>query len=218
MGQEEQEFIASLVKPNKLTTEEAFQHLLHLGEPSADGKNILKLQRRRLIMGTLYTAINVERYKEMTQSKALPLFPVEDLYHFEFSEDKSFWVKRLTEQDDLEDVAAYRYSIIVEFEIDAEALNKILFTEGTGRMSTSYRDMYRETKHSEPPFPELTDNDVNVLALMDVFESQETADGVSQLWRFVVDSKESHLWMQFCAAVNKISLQGGIPGAVEEAE
>jgi hypothetical protein len=66
--------------------------------------------------------------------------------------------------------------------------------------------------------PEFEKEDTNVLCLLDVYESNETHDGVSQKWILKVDSKKNDLWLYFSTKTHKISCIGAIPSSIEEAK
>ncbi len=168
-------------------------------------------------MGVLYTALSVTQYAELLNTKNVPLSQFSNNFGLEFTEDKAHWLDRIKNQEDLESVVDYQYSIIIEFEADAKTINSIIGDTKTGRLSEKVVDYYQQL---EKPvgLPTLTEQDVNVLCILDVYENEETADGVSQLWKLLIDSAESELWYLFTGSVHKISCVGAIPGAVEEAQ
>ncbi|MGD1839748.1 MAG: hypothetical protein ACFB0B_02470 [Thermonemataceae bacterium] len=169
-------------------------------------------------MAKLYTALSVEQYSEVLKTKSLPLQILEGgILQFEFTEDKSFWVERLKNQDDLDNVADYKYSTIIEFEMKTKVLNSLIKSNNTGRLSKQMVQYYNE--FNKPIFPpELRDDDINILCIEDVYESNETEDGISQHWILKTDSKKNNLWHSFSNGVVKISCLGAILGAVEEAK
>jgi hypothetical protein len=169
-------------------------------------------------MGKLYTALNVNQYSEVLRIKELPLLVFDkSVFGLEFTEDKSFWIEQLKNQEDLENVADYKYSIIIEFEMDGTTLNSLIKSQITGRLSEEITKYYR--KINKPiTLPELKNGETNVLCILDVYQSDETEDGISQRWILQTDTKESELWKSFLNGISKISCLGAIPGAVEEAK
>ncbi len=168
-------------------------------------------------MGVLYTALSVTQYAELLNTKNVPLGEFSNDFGLEFTEDKAHWHDRIKNQEDLESVIDYQYSIIIEFETDTKTINSIIGDSKTGRLSEKVVNYYQQLE-KPVELPVLSEQDVNVLCIMDIYESQETTDGISQLWKLLVNSAENELWCLFTESVHKISCLGAIPGAVEEAK
>lgn len=169
-------------------------------------------------MGKLYTAFSVNQYSEVLRTKELPVQTLEgNVLGLEFTEDKSFWIEQLKNQEDLEDVADYKYAVVIEFEIKANVLNTMITSDATGRLSKKITQYYKEL-NKPMTLPTLKTGEVNILCVLDVYESDETQDGISQQWMLKVDSIESDLWKTFSEGVFKIICLGAIPGAIEKAK
>ena len=169
-------------------------------------------------MVKLYTSLNVEQYSRVLKTKNLPLVSLgENHLGLEFSEDKKYWVEALTNQEDLDNVVDYKYSLIMEFEIKAEVLNSLIESTETGRFSQKIMD-YHKAINKKTNISELKEADTNVIVVLDAYESDETHDGVSQKWMIRAKNENSELWKSFLAGIHKLSCIGGIPGAIEEAK
>jgi hypothetical protein len=168
-------------------------------------------------MGILFTAVSVKQYAELINSRNLPLSKFKHNFGLEFTEDKSFWYDRITNQEDLDNVVDYKFAIIIEFEADAQTINAIITNPQNGRLSERMIGYYNSI-NKPIIIQELKQNDINVLGIMDIYESDETADGISQLWQLFVDSPQSELWHLFTSSVHKIACLGGIPGSLEAAK
>lgn len=169
-------------------------------------------------MGKLYTALNVIQYCEVLKTKELSLLKLgEGLLVFEFTEDKTYWIEQLKNQDDLENVVDYKYSVLIEFDIDDISLNSLIESDVIGRLSEKIIQYYRDL-NKPITLPEFKNGETNVLCILDVYESNDTLDGISQKWIMKTDSEESELWRTFSNGIFKISCLGAIPGAIEEAK
>ncbi|MBS9462045.1 hypothetical protein KIM67_06455 [Flagellimonas sp. 389] len=125
-------------------------------------------------MGKLYTALNARQYSEVLKTKELPLLILEkSVSGLEFTEDKSFWVEQLKSQEDLENVADYKYSTIIEFEMEPNVLNSLIESDVTDRLSKKIIQYYREL-NKPINLPELKNGEPNILCILDVYESDET--------------------------------------------
>lgn len=168
-------------------------------------------------MQKLYVALNTKQYAELTQQKVLP--PTNEdkgSQVFFFTEDKHYWIRKIEEQQDVEDIHAYTYAFIIEFKLAPSVLKGIVESVRTGRCSQRIYEYYRQLGKATD-IPEYKPDDVNVLCVMDVYESSETADGVSQLWMLKVENTQSELWRLFISETRTISCIGSIPGAAEAA-
>ncbi|HEX8576715.1 MAG TPA: hypothetical protein VF677_10530 [Flavobacterium sp.] len=86
-------------------------------------------------MGKLYTALSVKQYSELLFTKKLPLLTLEGgILGLEFTEDKFYWIEKLKNQKDLENVSEYKYSAVIEFEIEVKVLNSLIKLNETGRL------------------------------------------------------------------------------------
>jgi len=169
-------------------------------------------------MVKLYTSLNVSQYSEILKTKNLHLINLdENTLGLEFTEDKKYWVQALQAQEDLENVSDYKYSLIIEFEIDTKVLNPLMESKKTGRFSQKIIEYYK-TLNKVMTLPQLSEDDTNVLAVLYVYESDETDDGVSQKWMIKAESENSEIWQTFLSGIHKVSCLGGIPGAAEEAK
>jgi len=168
-------------------------------------------------MVKLYTSLNVSQYSEVLKTKNLPLINLdENFLGLEFTEDKNYWIQALKNQEDLDDVSDYKYSVIIEFEIETKVLNPLIESRETGRFSHKIIE-YHEVLKKEISTPQLLEGETNVIAVLDIYESDETNDGISQKWMLRAENENSELWNKFLAGVYKISCLGAIPGAVEAA-
>jgi hypothetical protein len=168
-------------------------------------------------MPKFYTALNVQQYAQLLVTKNMPLTIGEGAYRLYFTEDADYWVAKLKAQEDLEHVADYQYSILLEFEMNPKMINDLIESEETGHFSQKMVDYYK-TINKPLMIKPLHHTETNVLCIEDVYESEETEDGISQLWLLKTDSKESDIWKTFSQAIHKIACIGAIPGAVEAAD
>ena len=168
-------------------------------------------------MPKLYTALNVQQYAELLKSRNIPLTIGEGAYRLYFTEEAAYWIEKLKAQDDLEQVEDYQYSILIEFELNAKVINDLIESEETGRFAQKMVDYYK-TLNKPLRIKPLHHTETNILCIEDVYESEDTEDGISQLWMLKTDSKESEIWKKFSNAIHKIVCVGAIPGAVEAAD
>lgn len=166
----------------------------------------------------LYTAINVKQYSELLLTNKLPLLTLEEgVLGLEFTEDKLHLIEKIKNQEDLENIIEYKYAAVIEFEVKAEVLNSLIESKDTGRLGQKIIAYYK-TINKPYTVPALKKVDTNVLCIMDIYESEETHDGISQKWMIKVDSENNDLWTVFSTNIHKISCIGAIPGSVEEAK
>jgi hypothetical protein len=57
-------------------------------------------------MGQLFTAVNVSQYRKLVKTKTFSLLEVEEnACEFLFTEDKEYWIRKIKEQDDCENLS-----------------------------------------------------------------------------------------------------------------
>ncbi len=167
-------------------------------------------------MSKIYTALNVEQYRYLISNKRIPLIEIENNKKgISFTEDKSYWIEKLKNQEDTENLADYQYSILIEIDIYAEDLN-LLFEE-SGRFSKQIAEYYKSLQKPLTK-PIVTENEIDIICIEDVYESSETQDGISQKWTIITESEFSEIWSFFSEKTHKIACIGAIPGAVELAK
>jgi hypothetical protein len=169
-------------------------------------------------MRNLYVALSTAQYASLKKNKALPPTVEENgCPAILFSEDKTHWIDKLRAQKDLDDVNGYDYAFIIEFRMDPRVLNDLIENPETGRLSEKIYNYYAELG-KQTDIPQLQPDDTNVLCVMDVYESEETDDTVSQLWMLKVESTSHDLWEYFRSETPVINCIGAIPGAKEAAD
>jgi len=167
-------------------------------------------------MAKIFTALNVEQYCYLISNKRIPLIDLENNKKgFSFTEDKSYWIEKLKNQEDKENLADYKYSILIEMDINAEDLN-LIFHE-FGRFSHKIAEYYNQIEKTLTK-QILSEQETDVLCIEDVYESTETKDGISQQWSIITESEFSKIWLHFSDKTYKIACIGAIPGAVELAK
>ncbi len=168
-------------------------------------------------MGKLYTSLSVNQYSKILKTKNLPLISLdENTLGLEFTEDKKYWIESISNQEDVDNVADYKYSILIEFEVETKTLKPLIESPETGRFSEKIIEYYKAL-NKVATLPQLSEDDTNILAVLYIYESDETHDGVSQKWMIKAESENSEIWQTFLTGIHKVSCLGGIPGAVEEA-
>jgi hypothetical protein len=163
----------------------------------------------------VYTALSIPAFRQLKTTQSFGLQDlgegIEGLY---FTEDKAYWVERIKEQDDEAKLEDYQYALLIRFSLPAELIHEIMSDPEVARLSPrmlEYHNAIGKTSHIRPHQPK----DEEVLCLLDVYESSETEDGISQAWMLQVSSEEAALWMVFKESIQKIECLGGIPGAME---
>ena len=89
-------------------------------------------------------------------------------------------------------------------------------SEETGRFSQKMVTIYNFLG-KELTIKPLQHTETNILCLLEVYESEETEDRISQSWMLRTDSAESDIWQNFSTAIYRVACIGAIPGAVEAA-
>ncbi len=168
-------------------------------------------------MGKLYFSINTKQYLELLKNKRVSPQPLENGgMGIVFTEDKKYWVDKIEEQPDLDNVSDYKYSILMEIEIDAAVLNSMMINPETGRLSDKIHEYYRLIEKSSL-LKRYAPEETNILCILDIYKSDENEDGLSQVWLLKVDSEHIQLWKNFSENIDKMVCIGGIPGAEKEA-
>lgn len=168
-------------------------------------------------MQNFYVALSTEQYAALLKNKTLPPTVIENGHPaFLFTEDKAYWTQKISEQDNLEDVNGYAYALVVEFQMDPGVIHGLVGNPATGRLSERIYEYYGRLGR-KTDIPQLKPEDTNVFCVMDAYESDETADRVSQLCMLKVESTAHPLWEYFCGETPVIKCIGAVPGAPEAA-
>jgi len=169
-------------------------------------------------MVELFTAVSVNDYRKIMTTKDIPLTTLKQgEMGISFAEDRAYWIQKIQDQDDLDDVEQYQYALLIAFEVEPSTINKLIEGPETGRFSPKMKTYYQQLKKPQT-IPTLNEEDKDVLCLLDAYESEETDDGISQAWLLKVSASESAVWQRFLKGVHKITCIGGIPGAMEAAK
>lgn len=162
-----------------------------------------------------YTAISIAAYRELLENKNFGLQPLgEGLKGLYFSEDKAYWVNQIKEQADEDNLESYAYALMLRFDLPSELINELMMDEEVARLSPRILEYYAALGKDSHLQAHQAD-DEEVLCLLDVYESEETEDGISQSWMLQVPNEETALWQVFRESIGKIECLGGIPGARE---
>ena len=106
---------------------------------------------------------------------------------------------------------------MIEFQLKPGVVRKLLIDENYGRCSAELRAQL--LKLGKTPAPVDTGSaETDALVLEDIYHSENTqaGDGMSQLYLArCADPGTAHVWSELSAAVVKIAIVGGIPGAAE---
>lgn len=167
------------------------------------------------MLQTFYTGFSIKQYKDIVAQKSLvPNFYDDKKIWLVFSEDISYWQKKIEEQKDEDDIHQYQYSLVISFDIESSYIHHLMDDPQIGRLSQKIYDYYTLI-HKETTIPKLLSDDRDILAVMDVYESPRTHDGISQVRLLLSHTVHDIFWKDFCRQITSIKLVGGIPGAKE---
>lgn len=164
-------------------------------------------------MGKLYFAVDTKQYTEILKTENIfPTIIDKGSLVLTFTEDKKYWMDKIIEQADLDNIEDYKYSVLIEFEIEASILNSLITDPAVGRLSDNMYEYYRKL-NKKSTIKKLISEETNILCITDVYETSETPDGISQIWTLKVDSINNKVWTLFCENIHTITCVGEIPGA-----
>jgi|GEM_PF-6263423 hypothetical protein len=166
-------------------------------------------------MSKFYFATSIQHFAEILYHKQLtPITLADASSGILFTEDRKYWIEKIEAQNDKDNIEDYAYAVNIELEIDTSFFTSLMANANTGRFSDKVA-AYHKRVNKNISVKKLDVTDTNVLCLLDVYESDETSDNISQLWLLKVSNTESKLWIDFTNNIIKMSCPGGLDGATE---
>ena len=170
-------------------------------------------------MQKCYFATNVKTYLEILSKKQLILSSSENNglkngFELIFSEDKDYWMTKISDQPDEQNPKNYEYAFLIEFDMNSNFINTTMDNPAISRISDAIAGYY-ELVDKPLTMKLLTPDETNILCVLDAYQSEENADGIGQLWFIKVETEKSQLWLDFCENVMSINAVGSIPEAEE---